>query len=745
LATATNDRSSTIGPTILGSIRRFYRIVVLTTAMAFVAGLIWIAVSPSEYAGTVGIIISPPPASLSAGLNTTHVSAATYTGQQVALIQSAPVAAGAANIVNARFSGSHVSGPQIQSGTVVKLPVPGTVGSNGAATRVTVTLPSSTLAPAAANALIASYLTANRALIRSQARNSIAAINAAIARTEAGLSALPPASGPQKTTTSSTTTTTQPHIAVTKPPATTTTRPPRTTTTRPPRTTTTRPPPSTTTTTANSTSTTTTTAAAAAHDVQPQASVDLAAFSATATRGVLVADTTATTATSGATATTTTVPAPSSSGGSSSDSSSSSSSTSGSSTNQQRAALQATLASLNHSKAQVQVNEQVDLAYSPTIFAATAPGVAANGNYLRTLFISMVIGLFIGAIIAFILASSRRRFETATDPQKVYGVPLMTTVPAFEAMVWSAATLPVLTAPTDEAAESYRILATLLRARRGNSDCMVVAFSAADLSSGTTTTVANCGLALAEMGERVLVIDGDPLGRGLTQALVVDTDGMGTGLPPLGLPELLEGRNLAETMVPALGTTDLMVVPSGRDTDMAIHRWRSGTMRTALENLSERFDVILIDTPPMGTSSFSLDLAGVAEHLVLVIPHYDLIELHQGIARRLAMVGVELLGYVYNGTTSSIRFAPYFPIVRGAAAAPLDRGASPISSSASPLAPPPPEPNPSAVSNGAEEPHTATVATVTREEEAETGQVPVVNTYNDDTGVVQVSAPTDDD
>jgi hypothetical protein len=109
------------------------------------------------------------------------------------------------------------------------------------------------------------------------------------------------------------------------------------------------------------------------------------------------------------------------------------------------------------------------------------------------------------------------------------------------------------------------------------------------------------------------------------------------------------------------------------------------------------------------------------------------------------MVGVELLGYVYNGTTSSIRFAPYFPIVRGAAAAPLDRGASPISSSASPLAPPQAEPNPSAVNNGAEEPHTATVATVTREEEAETGQVPAVNTYSDDTGVVQVSAPTDDD
>ena len=720
----------------MGSIRRFYRIVVLTTVMAFVAGLIWIAVSPSEYAGTVGIIITPLPASLSAGLSTTHVSAATYTGQQVALIQSAPVAAGAANIVNARFTGSNVTGPQIQSGTVVKPPVPGTVGSNGAATRVTVTLPSSTLAPAGANALIASYLTANRAQIRQQANSSIAAINAEIARVEAELAALPPTTVTH-TPASTTTTTTTPHQTV-KPPATTTTRPARTTTTRPgpttttrpPRTTTTRPPPTTSTTSASSTT-------AASKQVGSHAAVDLASFSAAPARADLTVDTTATTAATGAgtsSTTTTTVPGSSSSG---------SSSTSGSSTNQQRAALQATLSSLNHNKAQVKVNEQVDLAYRPTIFAATAPGVPANGNYFRTLLISMLIGLFIGAVIAFVLASSRRRFESTTDPQKVYGVPLMTTVPAFEAMVWSAATLPVLTAPTDEAAEAYRILATLLRARRGNSDCMVVAFSAADLSSGTTTTVANCGLALAEMGERVLVIDGDPLGRGLTQALVVDTNGMGGGLPPVGLPELLEGQDLAETMVPALGRTDLMVVPSGRDTDMAIHRWRSGTLRTALENLSERFDVILIDTPPMGTSSFSLDLAGVAEHLILVIPHYDLIELHQGMARRLAMVGVELLGYVCNGTPSSTRFAPYFPIVRGAAAAPLDPGPSPIATSSSPLSSPPP--TPSAVPNGTGEPQTTTVATVTRESEAETGQVPAVNTYADGTGIVPVSTPRDAD
>ena len=130
--------------------------------------------------------------------------------------------------------------------------------------------------------------------------------------------------------------------------------------------------------------------------------MNLASLNPAPARAVLTADTTATTAATGAdpsSTTTTTVP------GSSPSSTSASSSTSGSSTNQQRAALQATLSSLNHNKAQVKVNEQVDLAYRPTIFAATAPGVQANGNFFRTLLISMLIGFFIGTVIAFVLAA----------------------------------------------------------------------------------------------------------------------------------------------------------------------------------------------------------------------------------------------------------------------------------------------------------------------------------------------------
>jgi len=304
------------------------------------------------------------------------------------------------------------------------------------------------------------------------------------------------------------------------------------------------------------------------------------------------------------------------------------------------------------------------------LFSPTLPvlGHADPGNLsgLFIIFLFGVCGFVIGGVAAWLMANSQRRFERDTDPGAIYGMALISTVPTFAPPEWGGAALPLLTHPVDEAAEAYRTLATVMRARRGTAKFLVVAVSGAEVGAGATTTVANCGLALAQMGERVLVIDGDPLARGLTQLLVEDTDTSGLGIPPMGLSELLEGRPLNQTIFPAVGDTGLMVVPSGRSTDMAVHRWRSSILRAALVDLSHRFDIILIDTPPMSTSSFSLDLAGVAGHLVVVIPHLDLVEPHQAMARRVPVVGIDLIGYVYNGASSNTRFAPYFPIVRGA-------------------------------------------------------------------------------
>jgi Mrp family chromosome partitioning ATPase len=358
-----------------------------------------------------------------------------------------------------------------------------------------------------------------------------------------------------------------------------------------------------------------------------------------------------------------------------------------------------TLDELSRTKAQLQVNLQDDLAFRPVTVPATMPTRTASNHFLANVVLGGVIGLIVGAIAAFVLASFRRRFEGPEDPAELYRAPVLTVVPAFELEPWVRTGLPTVTRPIDESAESYRSMATTLRALRGSDKSLVVAFAAADLGSGTTTTVANCGIALATMGERTVVVDADALGRGLTQALVAEKEHRGLPEIPPGFSELLTGRPLPEAIESSMHGEGLMVIPSGRNADLAIHRWRPSALRDLLETLAERFDMVLIDCPPIGSASYGMDVIATVGRLIMVVPHHDRVELHETIAARLPSTDVTLLGYVYNGAVPNHRYSPYFPVVSGgshsSAARPVDRPVSPSSGSAQPTPAPPPEASPS--------------------------------------------------
>jgi Mrp family chromosome partitioning ATPase len=722
-----DNRSGAVSPTILGSVSRFRRIVVLCVVLAAIGALIYTVAETTEYSAKAGIAITPPPASVTTpGAATTHITPAAYENSQITLIESAQIAQRAAAMVNASMPNAHLTTTALQHATTVKGPGATSSGATTSFTSVTVTLGGSKLAALAANDVVDAYIDQLHDNIRTQANESVTSLNSAIKSISAQLNSLPsptkPTTKTKKTKTKTKTKKTHPKSTTTTVVRTTTSRPPRTTTTRPPRTTTTRPPRTTTTkatTTTKTTAATTTTAivrlptgavaggatgggATASSTTTttavpiPGTSSDMDAPDPSSPRAMtrsaggrpvtslgtieLTADHTQTTPTvqlsgggnSTTTSTSTSTSAPvadhsTSTSASDPSSSTSSASTSGSNASAQttRTILRATLVNLSRTKAQIQVNEAVDLAYRPTVVAATPPTTSANGDFLRNCVLGMVVGLVIGVVAAFGLASLRRRFERSDEPALIYGVRAIATVPAFELDPWVQMSLPIVSRPSGEAAESYRSMATTLRAMRTNGKGLVIVFTAADLGSGTTTTVANCGLALAEMGERTVVVDADTLGRGLTHGLVEEREKHGLPELPRGFTELLSGKVLADTMEPSIHGRGLMVVPCGRNVDMAVHRWRKEELKSALDQMMERFDMVLIDAPPIGAASFGLDIIATAGTVILVVPHHDRVAQHEELALRLPAARANLLGYVYNGAVPNIRFAPYYPVVPG--------------------------------------------------------------------------------
>ena len=125
--------------------------------------------------------------------------------------------------------------------------------------------------------------------------------------------------------------------------------------------------------------------------------------------------------------------------------------------------------------------------------------------------------------------------------------------------------------------------------------------------------VANTGLALAKMEERVLVVDGDPINRGLTMTLTDTGNEEPLSTPRAGFSEVVGGRPLMESITPADANNRLSVLTAGTDPNLAMHRWSAQSIRLAPGHETEHFDMVLIDVPPVGSSSYGMDLADAAE------------------------------------------------------------------------------------------------------------------------------------
>jgi Mrp family chromosome partitioning ATPase len=626
-----------ISPSILGSAWRFRRIVVICAVIGVLGAYLFTALSQPEYAATAGIALAPPPASVTTpSTGTSDVSPTEYQQEQFALIDSTSVAQAAARTVRKRMPSSHLTGTALKAAESVQGPPDGPADSTAATSSVTVTLPNADEAAEAADAIVAAYIEAFHSQIVAEAAESESELDTQIKTVTKQLKTLTPAERTQTTspssTSSTTTTTTQAQTsaatsalsfgAALADTTTTTTSSSSTTTTSS----------STTTTTTSTTSTTTTTTTT----------------TATTTTTTVPASTTTTSAPTTTTlpATTTTTTAPPSV-----------------SAQAQRTALTSTLAALTREKSAILVNRAIDLEYNPPYVPATVPTAPVGNDMVFDLTIGALAGLVLGFLFAFLLASSRRRFDNPRQPSYVYGARLLATVPAFVVEEWTEVALPLITDPTGEAAEGYRTLATALRAFRATSGSLVVAVTAGDLGAGTTTVTSNVGCALAEMGEKTVVLDTDTLGRSVTRALLPASEH--SGLPEVqpGLSDLIDGRPLEETVMPSTLVHGLWVVPSGRDYTMAMHRWKAARMRSVLEQVAAQFDVVLIDTPPVGMTSYALDVVAAAGQAVLVVPHHDSVRLHEQLADRLTLTNAELVGYLYNGKPLDLEFSAYYPVV----------------------------------------------------------------------------------
>jgi polysaccharide biosynthesis transport protein len=202
--------------------------------------------------------------------------------------------------------------------------------------------------------------------------------------------------------------------------------------------------------------------------------------------------------------------------------------------------------------------------------------------------------------------------------------------------------------------EAYRVLRTSVLFSTGEKPPKTILITSGKPGEGKTTTVINTATSLAQLGASVLIIDGD-LRKPMTHR--------GFGLnSDQGLSTYLSSEVEIDDLIQRVRIRNLSVLPCGPIPPNPSEVISSERMRQLIQTLSERYDHILIDSPPLMHVTDPVVLSTLVDGVILVV--------HGGKSSRdvvrqsrqmLAAVGANVFGVVLNNVAASDSVYSNFP------------------------------------------------------------------------------------
>jgi capsular exopolysaccharide synthesis family protein len=240
-----------------------------------------------------------------------------------------------------------------------------------------------------------------------------------------------------------------------------------------------------------------------------------------------------------------------------------------------------------------QLEKPVGEAVSPvkieTIQPALVPAKPASPNVPLNIALGLLVGLAVGVGIAVLRNVLDTRIHSLHDIELVTDKPMLGGITLDPEA--KKRPLVVHADPKNPRAESFRSLRTNLQFVNVEGGPRSFVVTSSIPGEGKSTTTANLAIALAETGARVALLDGD-----LRLPRVADYMGVEGGV---GLTDVLIGRAELADVLQKWGRGKLYVLPSGRIPPNPSELLGSAAMSSLLETLTEQFDVVLIDAPPL--------------------------------------------------------------------------------------------------------------------------------------------------
>lgn len=303
----------------------------------------------------------------------------------------------------------------------------------------------------------------------------------------------------------------------------------------------------------------------------------------------------------------------------------------------------------------------------------TSPS-APKSNLIITLF--TVIGLCLSLITALIVEAFDTTLKSSEDVQGSLDLPFLGAIPVFgEPASLVPPQLPVttplaldaedprtssekddmglparaphivaVTKPLDVVSEALRTIRAGILLSSADNPPRVIMITSAMKGEGKTTVLYNLAATLAQASHRTIMIDGDLRERGLTRTFGHDPTPGG-----VGLSDFLTGQAQLDQVVRPSPVPGLDILPAGSRAPNPAELLSSAAMRDLISQLSDSYDFVLVDSPPILPVADGLTLSRIVDSVVLVVRSKKTErDLAQESRRRLLRVNARILGVVLN-------------------------------------------------------------------------------------------------
>jgi capsular exopolysaccharide synthesis family protein len=271
--------------------------------------------------------------------------------------------------------------------------------------------------------------------------------------------------------------------------------------------------------------------------------------------------------------------------------------------------------------------------------SARLPDMASSAGLKTTLALGVLAGVLVGVGGALLRNAADVSVKSPEQLVSAAGAPNLGVI-AYDSQV-PKRPLIVHEDPQSPRSEAFRQLRTNLQFVDVDNPRKVIVVTSAMPGEGKTTTTVNLAIALASAGARVLLIEAD-LRRPKVSTLL--------GLErTVGLTSVLSGRVVAEQVIQPWGEGVLDVMASGPLPPNPSELLASRHMNEMLSDLRRRYDIVLIDSPPLLPVTDAAAIAPVTDGVILICRFKQTNRAHvEAAASAVKAVSAPLLGTVFT-------------------------------------------------------------------------------------------------